>query len=1104
MSNEEVKKPATVWTTEQEQAINVKNGATIVSAAAGSGKTAVLVERVKKILLDVAEPTDADRLVVVTYTNKAAAELIARIDMALTKAKEENEGNEAVCNHIEKQLLLLSEASISTISSFCLNIIRKNSAAIGIAPNFSTLEEAASEMMIKNAASQIIEEFCESGDKDEKELIYGWFCEETDEELEKTLIYMYSFYRGLLDPEEYFDYWISVYEGKEPYPDTALKSYISAIECNYDRMASSFRESGDAKRIKHLEKWKPLIDALAKPLDDENKELILGMKLPTAIAKDAESKKYKDIIKSYFDSLTDYIRLDTVSEDSRKVCAPVLKILVRLVKQLDERYSDFKREKNKLDFSDMENIVLKMLRDKDGNKTDFAKELSEYYSYIIVDEFQDSNDIQYEIFRLISKDKDNLYFVGDIKQSIYRFRGANPLIFSSVMNDGDFNVINLNRNFRSSEPVITAVNEIFSKTMTTYLGDVDYDERHMLVQGREYEVTEENCTEMVVFEGESSDIKKTEAEYIAKRINSMVGEGFPVTEKDGTKRPCRYGDFAILMAKYSKDANIYTGALDKEKIPYEAKDDRTYTSFLEVKLAMSLLKVINNPYSNTDMATVLISVPYLFSADEMAVIKQKGSGKHKHIYTGLLEKKNDPKIKRFLDDLTELREFAKENTVEALIRHIYDESALIPAVRAMPQGRKRDANLKMLINYAVSFAELTGGELYDFIEYMEGIEKNGIRLLNREGGGVSADNVSIMTIHGSKGLEFPICFVANMPTMNKKSPFGPNLIACDKDMGVGMMCYDKALGLRHDTLMLRTVKENETRMEMSESLRLLYVAATRAKEKLIFTATQYPRSGKGMHYEWVLGTAEDENSSILLVNDPELSGDEAGESEEEIREIELSIGGSYKYEKYTVIPAKVTATEIGVKGEEAFSEYNSRLGQFLRSPSFVSDKAASKLTGKKKGDAYHKAMELLDFSKPVSQLDELYASGSLTEAERISIDDNEIEKFLGSNLCRRAVKSGNINKEYPIFCECPAGYFGLSEEDERPFIQGIADMFFIEDGEIVLVDYKTNANTTPEKLREEYEGQLRIYRNALEEITGMKVKESLLYSFSLGCTVAVD
>lgn len=1089
------------WTDEQKSAINHKNGSAIVSAAAGSGKTAVLVQHVVTLLTDEENQIGADEIVVATFTEKAAGELKARLNAALSRAMEEKPSE-----YLKAQLLKLEDAGISTISSFCIRLLRNNSAAAELPPDFTILDEAEGGVMMKRAMDTVLEDFYDNAPEADKNLIYDWYGGENDNSLCEAIKYLCDFIKKLPNMEKDIEKWRDVYNNPALYADeyfirfreAFLPPYLYELNENLPMDASM----ADEKSAPVFVRWQELISALSDFIENgkitDTAELTMAA-LPTVPRKtaaydNAYVKAVNDKLKKIWGKMTAAFEVMRDFESDMEKCAPVFGLLIDLTLSVDREFTRLKRQKSKIDFADAEILALKLLRDEK-----IAAELRKNVSVIIVDEFQDSNDMQYEIFRTLSRNGENLYFVGDIKQSIYRFRGANPRVFGKILDNPDFENIYLNKNFRSSEKIIDSVNALFEKTMTKALGEVDYDENARLILGADYVTSEENQTELVRIYGKNmKDAREREAAYVADRIREMVESGFPVKLDDHNQRPCTYGDFAVLMGKYRTNAHIYKKALSKAGIPFEAKEDGAFTDFFEVKLMLSLLRIIDNPYYNKDMAAVLSVPPYSFTADELASAKISGGIEHKSLYTAVTAfARTNEKAKRFVEAFSELREFSAEHSVEQLVRKIYDESDIVTSILAMPDGDKRSANLKLLTAYARQFSEGGAKGLYDFISYMETISRSDIRLTQAKSSADEGNSVKIMTIHGSKGLEFPICIVANLSSSKKKGFCGG--VIADIDSGIGMQAVYHKERLKKSTFLFEYIKQLNYNQELSEEMRLLYVAATRAKEKLIFTSP-IKNDKYDVHLKWVY-----ESRGVFkgLISDTKLLDYQPREYEKtegETAEIKaIKPFSEYRYKEYTKIPAKVTATQVGVKSVNDFAETVSRVDRFLKTPAFIKEGEPKKLTGKKRGDAYHKAMELLDFSGDITQLDSLYRKGALTEAEFNGINRDEIEEFLKSPLCGRVNASEKVYKEYPIFCEyAPEDY---PDDMEKPFVQGIADLFFIEDGEIVLVDYKTNTGVTEDMLREEYIGQLTVYSEALEKITGIKVKERYLYSFTLNKAV---
>ncbi len=1100
----------TEWTDKQLEAINHRDGSAIVSAAAGSGKTAVLVERVIRLLMDTENPVEADKLVVATFTEKAAGELQARLQKAISEAVAKDPGNA----YLRSQRTRLEDASISTISSFCMKLIRENSAFLGLSPDFSVIDEAEGRLLFDKSLVQVMEKFYKEGASDKKELLYDWYGGETDAELCSAVAEIHSFMRSLPSPEEAMKKWQDIYDNPSSYKGELFPLYIEiCIKPQAEEMAQLLPRSEaawDEGCTPCLSSWKYIIANLLGIsgisdsfffVEEPSVQKALAMEIvppKRASAKydNSVQKEAHDRLLKIWEKLLPVLTAMLNYEENMTECAPVLKELTRLAFQVGEEFSARKRAKNKIDFSDAESFALQLLSDEKA-----AEEIRKSAAVIIVDEFQDSNDIQYEIFRRLSDNGRNLFFVGDIKQSIYRFRGANPGVFARIMKDKAFCPIYLNRNFRSSQTVIDSVNALFENTMTEKVGEVEYDDDAKLVAGaKQYSPDSDDKTELIrIYGGDMPDAREREGAYVADRIREMVESGYEVTERDGTKRPCGYGDFAVLMGRYSKTVHIYKKEFIKAGIPIDAKEDGTYTDNYEIKLMLALLRVIDNPYYNCELMAVLTLPPYCMSPDETAQLKLMGE--NSYLYSGLRKYASvNPKAKRICDELDRFREFAAEHSVEQLIRFIYDESEIVTAIQASADGDKRDSNLKLLISHARRFSEKGIRGLYDFLQYMDRVSRGDVSIAQASGAEYADGSVKLMTIHGSKGLEFPVVFVSNLSSTVKNR--GSGKINTDIEYGVGMRAVRRSQHIFFDSFMFNLIEKIGEMQKMSEEMRLLYVAATRAKEKLIFTAPLSGSEKHKVHLKWVEESLAVSNGLICVQDIKGYKAKKKITEKETDKHVYIRPYTVYSHPEYTTIPAKITATEIGVKSVDKSADAVVSADRFLKNPTFIKGKSTRKLSGKKKGDAYHKAMELMDFSGNVSQLDLLHDGGKLTDKEYECIDKNEIKSFLESSLCERIVKSGEMYKEFPIFFEYAPDDF--PEDEEKQFIQGIADLYFVENGEIVLVDYKTNANADPDVLREEYEGQLRIYAQALEKMTGKTVRECYLWAFTSKTAIKVD
>ncbi len=1104
-----------LWSKEQKTAINFRDGSAIVSAAAGSGKTAVLVERVKQIICDEKNPVPADELAIMTFTNKAADELRQRLMNEVADLGD--------TPYIREQIIRLESADISTISSFCLNIVREFATTAGLTPSFSVLDTSEVQAMRVTALERTMERLHAEFSDREILLLHKYFAETDDSGIENAVTGLYDFTRNLPDIKGFLKRHESTTSRRpakkaakylrELAEDCVIKVKVAAMgmvdSAESEKMSDYCMQFADlAHRLVDIDIFDP--DNITELYDITSFKP--DGKMPTEKGEYSGGVKLmRELFTESLEKLGLLLPLIRNAEDDLQRTAPAAAALIKLMRVFESEYSGLKRAADGVDFSDLEQLTLTLTEDES-----IRKKLRSRFRYIIVDEFQDSNDVQYEIFHRISDNGENLFFVGDIKQSIYRFRGANPDVFTYCMAGRSYKNIYMSKNFRSNRHVIKAVNGIFESVMTADCGGARYSASARLYEAareiyRESDADKGNTAELILLDNVS------EQDYIAARIAEMLNEGFLVTDKrTGERRPCRVDDFAIIMRSDTSRAHIYREALARYGIPARAKGDAEYTNLAEINLVISLLTVIDNPYNDIAAATVLMSPLYMASAEDMAQIRLAS---RKSLYSGVIASAEKvPAAKRFLADYRRYRKLMTDSSVTELVRTIYDDGALIAAVSLRYKGEQCVANIRKLFGYTEKFSQNGGGTLSDFLAFFEKTKKNSLQLTP----GVTdtgLKNVTIMSIHASKGLEYPICFVAEAHRhFNFTDSWGRVLF--DMDLGIGIVDIDEEKAAIIETALHKAISEKISAATVSEEMRLLYVALTRAREKLIITAeTKENKNGtvkipKNSFLEWIDSSAAVGKKVLTAERVRSLAGlplpEADSESEEEacadpetVERIKSALGGEYAYSALCSIPAKFTATELGVEHKEnILAETTEKVSVFPRKPSFLLPE--KNLTGKKKGDAYHKVMELLDFSdkNAKKQLERLHAAGTLTDAEYACIKAAEIQKFLDSDLCGRAVRAEKMYREFPVFGEIPLSYLGVydipADCDDKPIVQGIADMFFIEDGKIVLVDYKTNHNVTPAKLIETYKGQLDIYASILSDTFGMPADEAVLYSFELG------
>lgn len=1137
------------FTSEQQKAIEYRgNKSAAVAASAGSGKTMVLVEHIAHLISERENPVYADRLAAVTFTEKAAAELRGRLEVRISELLSANPEDD----FLREQLVRLGSAKISTISSFCLSLIRDNIRLLPLEEGFTVCDDIKRQSLSDKALKKL------------RDYIYKKLSEEEQEEIArrlggeknifKAVLEIYDFLSNIPSGEEWVNNQIDIYSDPElynkqyvkPLTDKAgeLLNRLEALREKTKDIIGEAEQNGEKSAAKLKDYFYALNDKAQRALtaicsgDYCEAEKALGEDIGRSPSIKSDSEMYeltdiRDEIKEVLADCQRYVSVLKNSNEDREECLRSFVLLWKLTRVYTEEYSALKRKEGVADFSDLEHYALEAVR-QGGSKGVF--------DCIIVDEFQDSNDIQYEIFKLLSDDEKNLYFVGDAKQCIYSFRSANPEIFASLPSKEMYTALSLNRNFRSVESVIDTVNKIFGGGDNTYIPkSFSGSPWEDMTANRNVDAADADKSELVIINtmrgSEQSGIER-EALFAAEKMRRMIDSGFIIHDKKGD-RPCRYGDFAILTRTNTTGAAIRR-VLEEQGIPCSAVGDKAFTSLLETELALALLSAVLRPSDDTAVTAAMMSPVYCFTAEETAKVRLMGGNtskdrRKKSLYGCLSEIENsdaDPalkeKAKRFLADMKLFRKTAANSLSHELMGEIYSVTKLPEIMSVGRKGRERTENLRLLLHYARSISRPG-----DFLAVMRHIERNKLEMPQAQVKEQEDKSVKLMTIHSSKGLQFPIVFLCGTNSSPNKSDSSQSFIF-DRDKGAGVSVCDFDRSVRGETASHLVLSEACTDKVLGEELRLLYVAMTRAEEKLIVTAsnTVTDKTAAAMDDgNWItLGAADsylkfitsrltirptafycslirsDENISSEVLEQIEQRDSETG-SELDTDLLRERLDYKYPYEKAVTTPAKLTATALGINTdgvESAAEESTVSTAFYMGLPVFM--KKNRPLTPKERGDIYHKVMQFLDFNavSAEEELKRLAGSGIITAEEKAAVKAAEIQSFLDSSVARRAAASKEVFREFPVFTTVNLTGYENPEPNDLSFVQGIADMFFVEDGEIVLVDYKTNRNTSAEKLREEYEGQLRIYRKALEEMMGVRVKGCVLFGFSLGKEVWIE
>ena len=1177
------------WTTDQRHAIECRKGSVLVSAAAGSGKTAVLVERVIRRLTDKDNPCSAEDLLIVTFTRAATAQMREKIGAAILKRLSEDPTD----RHLRRQYMLLPFAKICTIDSFCNDLVRENFHALGISPDYSLLDNETAVIMKNDVCKAMLERaYEEDSDGRFSELSDMMSSGSSDEDFAKLIIKMYDISTAYPFP----DLWLDSLIGEYSQPDinksrwggiikkyvcdmldycvsssrdmmTAMESdpivadaYGAAVQSDIN-MYAELREKINSDWDEALEAFKTVkymsLGRVPKGYESETKNVVTTAR-----------KKLKDLLKKVPGIMC--VSSEEHADDMRLLRDPVTK-LIELVKQFGREYSAEKDKMNSADFSDILHRALNLLAVSDGSggyiKTDLARELSSHYVEILVDEYQDINEAQDMIFRAISADENNLFTVGDVKQSIYRFRQAMPEIFlrrrstTHSFESGKYPLgITLGSNFRSRVGVTSCVNYIFHQLMSTEAGELEYDDSEALNAAAKYpERDTPDCELHVVTDkGNRADTLEAQARYVAKYIERTVREGKMLVTKGGALHPASYGDFCILLRTAKNVSSVYANALSERGIPVFSPETGGFFEAAEISFILSLLRVLDNPVQDIPLAAVMLSPLFGFSAGELADIRASAkerleAGETEPLYRSVTASADEgnKKAAAFLIKIESLRRLSLTLSAGELVHRVCEETGFDAIVGAMPDGERRRLNIGLLCDYAEKYEAAGNLGLSGFIRFIDKVARTSGDLATAARPSENADIVRIMTVHQSKGLEFPICILADMQhAFNERDNTESVLISSSAGLGMKRRTED---GISvYDTASRRAAVITSERMGRSEEMRVLYVALTRAKENLVMV-TSVPNPEKGLAKVAVeCGIGERANPfAVLRMNNfsdlvlaalmrhpaadelRKLSGVDVPIflSEKDRFKLKVVVSDSESFMTESANEQKIAAKPVFFNEVQARLDYSDLRSVLSSVPAkraasdgserginreyFASSRPAfmssGGLTPAQRGTATHKFMQFSDYSAAraniESELARLVDGGFLSEDEGKAVNIGAAKRFFMSPLAERIFASDNVMREKKFAALFPAKFFypELTGEaaEEKIVVQGIADCVFVEDGELVIVDYKTDTGVDAEALLDRYSAQLEIYREALSQALGMPVKETLLYSFFMNSTVKV-
>ena len=1200
------------WTKEQQQVIDLRNRNILVSAAAGSGKTAVLVERIKELVLDKKHPVDIDHLLVVTFTNAAAAQMKERVAKALEKALQENPSDV----RLQQQAALVQNAQITTIDSFCLYVLRNHFHEIGLEPNFRIGDEGELKLLREDVMTGLFEQCYEEKNPGFLHLISCYGTSRSDAPVRDMIFKLYSYAQSYPWPKQWLREALSCYEIKTEqeleqapfiemtveYGKQMVKGYLEQAE-HYHELCQDvdgpymYEEAceQDVERMEELlscSTYQDFYEELGKckfATLGRAKDYIGSPEKQEQVK--TERKKLKDGIgklKSDCFALTFQEILEQLT-----LVQPSAEALAEVTERFIDAFTERKQDKNLVDFSDLEHFALEILVEEEtGKPTETAKEFQNAYEEIMIDEYQDSNYVQETILRAISREvvgQNNLFMVGDVKQSIYRFRLARPELFMEKFDtyettDAPCQRIDLHKNFRSRDTVLAFTNDIFYQIMKRNLGGVDYTDEAALYCGADYPAGEKEdafdseillTTTQELEEGTKQQISKQEleAKLIADRIRKMVGKEEVVDEETGEFRKVRYGDIVILLRSLSEWADLFAEVLNANGIPAHTVSRTGYFSTLEIRTVLNYLRILDNPRQDIPLAAVLKSPMAGLSDEQLARLRLLAEDKPYHqcvkmfleAEEELTEKESTAdedmraKLKRFSETYKKLRRQTMDIPMHELLQKVLKETGYARYASALPAGRQRLANLHMLSEKAIAYEKTSYRGLYHFIRYIDELQKYDVDFGEAELVGENEDAVNIMSIHKSKGLEFPVCFVSGMGKSFNKQDSRSKMIL-HPNLGVGLDIIEEDRRIKVPAFFKKVIARQTELESLGEELRVLYVAFTRAKEKLIITgcikdeemlqqireiycgsnrkALNFKERAEAKTFlEWILPAAASGSwDKVSYVTPWSMLEDEAThqitehvslrqrvQQAEEVSDTlyeKIKEQLSYQYPhpdaihlvtKYSVSELKHRAMrELAAKEEEDVTP------KFLEEvstpyvPAFMEGKAEVN-QGALRGTAMHRLMECYDFTKMPDCSDEfaenikkqltgLVQMGKVSEDMQKLIRIPSVELFLKSQLAPR-MKAAAMRDD--LFREKPFVMGNHEMEEEMVLIQGIIDVFWVEEDGIVLLDYKTDRVDSATRLRDMYKEQLDLYAEALERIFLLPVKEKYLYSFRLNQAIEV-
>lgn len=1180
------------FTPQQNAAINTRGSSLLVSAAAGSGKTKVLVERLLAYITDESEPCDIGDFLIITYTRAAAGELRAKILDEIAKRLAIEPDNK----HLRRQSALCYDASIGTIHGFCTDILRENAHILDLSPDFRVADENEATLLKHRVLEELLDARYETIDEDQgfALLIDTMGAGRDDRRLTEVVLDAHSKLKSHAEPEMWIQTQLNMLEctdGQDVsetlwgrYLLTETHRQVLYWHFALNRLLEDMRGCPDFEKAYGASVTASLssLDAFVQALELNWDAARTSATIEFPRAKNikgyddlkARRVKCRDALKKIA-IVFEYSSAELL-EDMIEV-HPAAAALLRLLIDFDDAFAEAKKKRGIVDFSDQEHLTARLLTDQEtGGATPLSHAISNRFKEIMVDEYQDVNRVQERIFRAVSKNGSNIFMVGDVKQSIYRFRQADPTIFlakyktyrdvdDAANAEQEGRRVVLSMNFRSRKGILDGVNFIFKNIMSEEFGEMDYNTDAFLYPGRTDESFSDPAIELDIIDMSSFDVQEdeespvkaeTEANFVAGRIAELIDCGYEIPDGQGGKRPVSCGDFAILMRSIKNKAAVFAEALSQRDIPVSMSGGEGFFEALEVSVTLSLLNIIDNPMQDIPLMAVLRSPLYGFEPDELASIRtadKKGS-----FFSALVKfAETDDKCRGFLDEMNALRTIAPDMATDRLIFHLYNTTDMLAVMSALRDGEARRENLMKLMALAGRYETNGYKGLYAFMTFIRRMIDNGDE--PAEAGELpSGDAVKIISIHKSKGLEFPIVILADTAKrFNMTDTIKPLLMHAQ--MGVGLKRTDLERRIEYSTLPRMAVAHRLRREMLAEELRVLYVAMTRAREKLIIvsafadagrTLLKLAQAADTPPAPQILESLKSQAELILLpaLTRPEadclreidcpiqVTDDEAWDIRligadtivkaqyqehqstpvrldvtlEAVEALRQKLSFVYPHSLAPQLPSKLTATELKGRFTDVEAAQDAYEPEYLRKtpvlhdrPDFVTKR--TRLTASERGTALHLAMQYIDYGSCTNEdgaakaLQRLREKKFLSEKQYASVKPGKISAFFASQLGQRVLSAENMYREFKFSLLVKASEYFDGGGDDDILFQGVIDCCYEENGSLTIIDFKTD-RVTPETIAEKtqlYAPQLNAYALAMKRITGLPVKERILYFFDL-------